>query len=361
VAFTLSYTPRTPFAATEARTLITHKGSLYCGTGLWRDADKPSPGPQIIRLDSVGGNWQLEQAFPPPPVNRIAIACLAEIYFPVANQTTLVCGFFGGSAVGVKTTGGWTVTPIGNHRGQIRSFISHVDNVTGVDMAFAGADEGIFSGVYDVVLPGTIQWATTPELDISGFPVMYRNHPERVMSFAELRGVLYATVGQKIFRRDDGHPSSWTHVWTNPQPGLSNSGLRGMTAINGNLWVCPEGTECRVVSVDATTWQSQTEYDISQGKYYQIAAYNDICTTNFNGSPMILIGLDGAPGTQAKYITYYQGTWSRFDLPPISPHPMVSVRTICSSPFNTNDIYFGGYDCNDLLTEPNRAWVARYQ
>ena len=352
MTFTLSWTPPPP--ATEMRALIRHNGKLYGGTGNWLSTGFAA-GPSIIRLDAPNTPWALEQFFPIAPVNRIAVACLNEIHFPTARLTTLICGFFGGSAVGLKTsTGAWVVTPIGNRRGQIRSFTAHVDSVSHVDLAFAGSDQGIFSGVYDTALPGEIMWASTPELDISGFPPLARGHSQRVMSFAELRGVLYATIGQDIWERLDRAPAAWRKVWSNPYPGVSQSGLRGMTPVNGDLWVGVEGTNGRIVSVNATTWASTTEIDLSgPHHFYVIVAYNDMCILP-NG--VLLAGLDGAATSPAHYVVLNNGVWSRFALPPLAPSPMRSVRTICPSPFNSSEIYFGGFDCNGGPAD-NTAWV----
>jgi hypothetical protein len=353
MAWNLSYTPRPPLSATETRTLVSHNGSLFAGTGQWEETAPITP-PQIIRLDTIGGNWQLETEFPLSPVNRIAVACLSEIHFPTANQTTLVCGFFGGSAVGVRNAPGqWSVTRLGNGTGQIRSFIAHKDYVTGVDMAFAGSNQGIFSGVYDTALPGEIMWASTPELDTSGFPPMSGGHPERVMSFTERRGVLYATIGQKIFRRNDGGRSSWSHMWTNPLPGISQSGLRGMTLVNDELWVGVEGTEGRIVAVDPVTWGSSTEIDISgPHHHYVIVAYNNMCILNIpGGGRALLAGLDGSESGPAHYLVLNNGVWSRITIPSVAPN------SICASPFNNTDVYFGGPDRNSKPGR-NTAWVA---
>jgi hypothetical protein len=338
---------------------VAHNGSLYCGTGQWCN-DGPASGPQIIRLDSEGGGWKLEQAFPIDPVNRIAVACMSEIFFPTANLKTLICGFFGGSAVGLKTASGWAVTPIGDRRGQIRSFAAHMDSVTRVNMAFAGADSGIYSGVYDVILPGQIQWSATPELDISGFPPMFDGHPERVMSMAELRGVLYATVGQRIYRRHDGGHSSWARIWDNPLPGKSKSGIRGLTPIDNDLWFGVEGTQSRIVRFDTTTDTAFTEFDISgPHEIYAIPCYNDIAqVTAADGTPALLIGLDGAETSPAKYISFNKGLWARHDLPALLDHPMVSTRAILTSPFNSGEIYFAGYDCNSKRSR-DTAWIVK--
>jgi hypothetical protein len=223
-------------------------------------------------------------------------------------------------------------------------------------MAFAGQDDGIYSGVYDAVLPGEIQWATTPELNISRFPEMVGGHPERVMSMAEANGELFATVGQKIYRRNDGHPSSWTEVWNNPIPGKSQSGLRGMTNVNGNLWVAVEGTRSRIVRVDPTTYNATQELDISgQHQHYLIAAYNNMCLTELNGSPMLLIGIDGGPDRPAHYLSLYQGVWRKCTIPSLAPKPMRACRTIC---IYNGEVYYGGYDCYQNR-EDDTAWIVK--
>jgi hypothetical protein len=351
MAFALSWVPRPPFSATEARELVVHNGKLYCATGQWHILAGAHPGPQIIRLDSPGGAWTVEATF---ASDTIAVSCLSEIHFPTANLTTLVCGFFGRAYVGVRNDG-WSLTRVGGG-GQIRSFAAHKDNRTGVNMAFAGQDEGIFAGVYDTTLPGEIMWATTPELDISGFPPMQGGHPERVMSMAEIGSTLYATVGQRLYRRNDGHPSSWTKVWENLLPGSSQSGLRGLTAFNGDLWLCVEGTESRVVKIDPATYEATTALDLSGGNdFYIIGAYNDMCVTDVGGSPLLMFGVDAGAASPAHFWRLYQGAWARVTLPQFTATPMRSCRTICTY---GGDVYYGGFDCyNDRAT--NTAWIVK--
>ena len=55
----------------------------------------------------------------------------------------------------------------------------------------------------------------------------------RVTSFAECNDRLYASVGQQIYERTDGATPQWRLIYTNPNPGRSESGLRGLTAIPG--------------------------------------------------------------------------------------------------------------------------------
>ena len=55
----------------------------------------------------------------------------------------------------------------------------------------------------------------------------------------------------------------------------------------------------------------------------------------------------------------YHGTWCRrpIAMPSITAFPMVSVRTIIGSPFDSGTIYWGGYDCNSHPKQ-DTAWCA---
>ena len=40
--------------------------------------------------------------------------------------------------------------------------------------------------------------------------------------------------------------------------------------------------------------------------------------------------------------------------------PLVAPRTYAASPFKGDSaVYFGGYDCNDVLAPTNTAWIFR--
>ena len=117
---------------------------------------------------------------------------------------------------------------------QIRSFATHRDRITGVDLVFAGEmPRGIFAGDYDPTAPGRIRWSLAPELDASAVSTAFSGLAGRlrVSSFAEANGRLYAAVGQQIYERIDGRAPRWRLVYTNSRPGHSETGLRGLTAI----------------------------------------------------------------------------------------------------------------------------------
>jgi hypothetical protein len=275
---------------------------------------------------------------------------------------------------------------------QIRSVASHRDRATGVDLVFAGdTPRGIFSGGYDAAAPGHIRWGAGPELDASTVSTAFSGLAGRlrVSSFAEANGRLYAAVGQQIYERVDGPTPQWRLVYTNPRPGHSETGLRGLTAIPGGaggeaLLAAVEGNEARLVRIDPTTGGEATELDLKEflGRAwgmrvnYTIAAYNDMTTVG----GAVLLGLEAfvprnAPipqGHSAVDVGYGQvesGGWylvrrtdAHYDLHRVDAaftQPLVAVRTIRSSPFPGDDsIYFGGYDANKAPAH-NTAWIAR--
>src|SRR5262249_50669494 len=135
-------------------------------------------------------------------------------------------------------SGTWTAVRLADDRPapgflpQVRSLAFYRDRA-GIERLFAGQDpRGIFSGVYDAAAPGSIRWSAAPELDIAALPA--GNFPGldgrlRVSSFAACADALYAAVGQQIYRRDND--ASWHAIYTNPRPGFSETGLRGLTCV----------------------------------------------------------------------------------------------------------------------------------
>src|SRR5439155_23123960 len=109
----------------------------------------------------------------------------------------------------------------------------------------------------------------------------------RVSSFAEANGRLYAAVGQQIFERVDGAAPQWRLIYTNPRPGHSETGLRGLTAIPGNvggeaLLVAVEGSEARLVRVDPASGGEATELDLRDflGRAWGVRVNSPIAADN---------------------------------------------------------------------------------
>jgi hypothetical protein len=289
--FQLSYTAGFRDAAgrfaggTEMRLLVAHGGRLYAGNGYWEDRPGPEgrQGPQILVLDAPGAGWRIDHAFADHladgRLRDLAVGALAEVMLatdaaghalprPAALLLASTWDLSGAARVYTRddASGDWSAVqlaqdpPAPDFLPQIRSFGSHRDRVTGADLVFAGEmPRGIYSGAFDPA-SGRIRWAETPELGAAavstGFPGLAGRL--RVSSFAEANGRLYAAVGHQVYERTDGPSPTWRLVYTNPQPGRSETGLRGLTAVPGGtggqaLLAAVEGTASRIVRIDADT------------------------------------------------------------------------------------------------------------
>jgi hypothetical protein len=283
---------------------------------------------------------------------------------------------------------------------QVRSLAGHRDRVTGIDHVFAGQDpRGIFSGTFEPAVPSRIRWNAAPELDltdVSAAGSSGRNAQLRVSSFAECNGRLYAAVEQQIYQRTDGVEPRWRPLYTNQNPGHSETGLRGLTAIPSSsgqdqvLFAAVEGSAARLVRVDPRDGSEVTEIDLADflghrwdmRVGYVIAAYNDMAMVRDpSGAQALLIGLEAfippnaaiAAGHNVVDVGYGRleaGGWylvrhspGRYDLPQVtapSTQPLVATRSIRASPFRqeSDPLYFAGYDANKVPTH-NTAWIFR--
>ncbi len=410
---------------TEIRSLVGHAGKLFAGNGYWEDepGSEGFQSAEVLVLDRPDGRWRVDHAFdewmPDGRARNLAIAAMVEAKFttdgrgkPLANPVSILLASTWDLTGEVEifarddATGDWTAEMLAyderirgvRHLSQVRSFGSHRDRVTGIDYAFAGDDpHGLFSGVYDPTVPGRIRWSQTPEFDISTisvaeFPGMAGRLP--VTSFAECNDRLYATVGQQIYERMDGATPSWRLIYTNPNPGRSQSGLRGLTAAPSPtgqgqvLLAAVEGTAGRIIRVDHHDGSAATDLDLhdflskawGMDVGYTIAAYNNMTEVNDNrGEDLFLIGLEAfiPPETQvpAGHRLFNPGrgrlegdAWylirspnGNYDLRRVPPRPgqaMVSTRSIVASPFHGDAIYFGGFDANKAPAH-NTAWIVR--
>jgi hypothetical protein len=307
-------------------------------------------------------------------------------------------------------TGAWTAaTLVDEHwiRGdgalpQVRSFGAHRDRVTGVDYVFVGqSPHGVFRGAYDPGVPGRIRWTNAPELDIStvstaAFPGLAGRL--RISSFAECNGRLYAAVGQQIYERVDGAEPHWRLIYSNPHPGRSETGLRGLTAVadpmggGQTLIAAVEGSEARIVRIDPRDGGEVTDLDLQEflgdawrmRVGYVIAAYNNMAALHDSaGREALLIGVesfippsvapaDGHGVLDVGYGRLESGAWylvrqptGRYRLRRIAPipgrsRPMVATRSILASPFpqDGDALYFAGYDANKAPAH-DTAWIVR--
>jgi hypothetical protein len=402
---------------TEMRLFVTHAGRIYAGNGYWEDRPGPEgvQGAQIVVLDAPGGRWRVDHQFDERNANGrprdLAVGALFEARFATDERgaalprpTTLLIAsnwdLTGATRVFTRddATGAWVATilaqdrPDPNFLPQIRSFGQHRDRVSGIDLVFAGQDpRGIFSGTYDPAAAGRIRWSTAPELDLSGVStagISGRNGYLRFSSFAEANSRLYAAVGQQVYERIDGAAPQWRLIYTNPRPGHSETGLRGLTAIPGAsgevLLAAVEGNAGRIIRIDPRDGSEASELDLSDflGRSwgmrvgYTISAYNDMTRV---GNAVLLGVMAFIPhdtpiptGHGVFDVGYGQvetGAWylvrwpnGHYDLHRVTAdfaQPAVAVRTIIASPFpNDAAIYFAGYDANKAPAH-NTAWVAR--
>jgi hypothetical protein len=403
---------------TEMRLLTPHGGRLYAGNGYWEDRPGPEgqQGAQILVLDAARGRWRVDHSFeerlPNGRWRDLAVGALTEAVFatdgagrtlprPISLLLASTWDLTGASRVFTRddATGTWVAVtlaqdqPAPDFLPQIRSFGTHRDRIIGVDQVFAGeTPRGIFAGHYDPAAPGRISWAAAPELDASTVSTAFSGLAGRlrVSSFAEANGRLYAAVGQQVYERIDGPAPQWRLVYTNPRPGHSETGLRGLTAIPGTaggdaLLAAVEGNAARLVRIDPTTGGEVTELDLqdflarSWGMRvgYTIAAYNDMT----RAGKALLVGLmafiprstpipAGHSVVDVGYSQVESGAWylvrwpgGRYDLRRVVAafaQPLVATRTIRVSPFagEGETTYFAGYDANKAPAH-NTAWVAR--
>ncbi len=408
---------------TELRNLAACHGRLYAGNGYWEDrpGEEGRQGAQILVLDAPGSSWRVDHGFDEwiaggrrRDLAISALACItvatdgagAALHEPVSILMTSAWDLTGATQVFSRDegTGAWSAIMLAEDQPQpkflpqIRALAIHRDRVTGVDRVFAGQDpRGVFSGVYDPQAPGRVRWEGRPELDISALPT--GDFPGlagrlRISSFAEADGILYAAVGQQIYARADGAQASWRLVYTNPSPHKSETGLRGLTAIQNPtgagqvLLAAIEGDASRIVRIDPRTAEEATDLDLDAfldrawgtRVSYVIAAYNDMThVPDPKGGDALVMGIEAfipkaspRPAGHEVIDVLEAGGWylvrhpdGRYELRelaarhPTTGLPLVAVRTIARSPFAGDDsLYFGGYDANKRPAH-NTAWVLR--
>jgi hypothetical protein len=404
---------------TEVRALAAMDGTLYAAIGYWRDthqSDPGLPGPQVLALDSPTASWRVDGEFDDRMgggwggMHRyMAIGALQAVQFrsdlngqalSPPRSVLLASMWDRQGSLKVFSKNGraakWTHTDLAATappESQIRSFGFHRDAVTGIERAFAGTNpNGIVSGVYDASGLGGIRWDSASE---PGLPTLVK--AQRVMSFAECDGKLYATVGWDIYERQDGPSPSWRKVYSFGEnlPFNGSGGLRGLTAIDDRssqgqeLLVVAEGEEGQILHINPREgFRAVTELNVNDAltKIWGtpviagIIAYNDMTLypDPSNSCPSLLIGgydaktpyaSNAIGGNNKAPGAYYlirdcQGRYVSREIfdPNISPKPpLVATRAIIVSPFASDPpgtLYAGGFDAGK--TRPhNSAWLYR--
>ena len=416
-----------PFGGTEMRFLLFMDGSLYAGIGDWEDPqlqNSQTPGAQVLQLDSPNSGWVEDQDFnqvQPSTGEKYyqAIAALEMAHFdhnsgnnPITPVDVLMAGFYnldkGGVSIAQKTVktgsvgaqGTWTMNslvPLPAAAGQIRSFGSYTDSVTGVEMAFAGSDPyGIFSGGFNSAT-NTVAWGSTAE---AGSIIPTANDGDgltpRVMAFAACGGKLYASIYYAIVVRTDGPNPSWSIVYQYSGPDVSavNSGFRGLTCVPnlngsgsmliaslegpGDVYEFPlDGSPPTIELYMSNYLSSQLGSRVS----YATAAYNNMVIYPQSGTPScpdLLMGLgfiasvnyphayDDIYPNASFIVRHCNGTYTpiaNISNPSIMPAPqLMATRSIAVSQFNGDPpgtLYAGGFevDVKDFPLDHNTDWI----
>jgi hypothetical protein len=403
---------------TEMRVLAAHLGKLFAGNGYWEDqpGSEGLQGAQILVLDRPDGAWVVDHDFdarlPDGRSRHLAVSALRNVVFRTSATGTalrrsipiLLASTW--DRTGTRTvfardaaTGQWSDSaiarspPTKDFLPHIRCFGQHRDAMTGADLVFAGDPSGIFRGAFDLAT-GSLRWDPSPELTFAALNIPTApgiGDRLRVGAFAEANGVLYVSVGQQIYQRRDGRTPSWRLLYTNPQQHVTETGLRGMTAVATSagremLLAVAEGYQSRIVRIDPADGSEATDLDLdaflnrawATRVSFVIAAYNDMAP--IGGA--LLLGLEAfipprsprPPGHMVLNVVHglEGGAWYLIrdkagqyrlrqidvDLPRIG-HSLVAVRAISASPFpGDSAVYFAGYDANYTPIHDS-AWITR--
>ncbi len=403
-------------------------GSLYAGIGDWEDPqleNSQTPGAQVLRLNSPTSSWVEDEDFNQPipyqttQKNYEAVSVLGTARFdqdfgnnPIIPVDVLMAGFWSmsnGLTIFEKTLptgsvgGGGTWTQVfleapPNLNGQVRSFASYTDSVTGVEMAFAGSNPyGIFSGAFNSTSNG-IQWGATGEAGSVSLTANSNNGPTgRVMSFAACGGNLYASIYDAIVVRTDGTNPSWNMFYQYAGPALpsTSSGFRGLTCVpnlngsgstliaalegSGDIYDIPLNGSQPIIELYTSNFLSS---QLGAWVGYVIPAYNNMIVYPQAGTPScptLLIGLGLISVFAQQVPNAYEGYFPTASylvrhcnraygfrtivVPSITPQPpLLSTRTLAVSQFISGDrpgtLYGGGYDAHDEAAE-NTDWIYR--
>ena len=395
-----------PLGGTETRALVFMDGSLYAGIGDWMDPDlNRGPAAKVLRLDSPNGTWVEDQNFLQTTANRNGnddykvVAAMGAAHFdhdlnknPITPVDVLMAGFWNFHTAGMQTAqktvttgalgaqGTWTTNALvapPARRGQIRSFTSYTDSVTGVEMAFAGSSPyGIFSGAFNSGSNG-IRWGATAEEGT----VNVTTGKHRVMSFAACGGKLYASIYDAIVVRTDGANPSWRKFYQYSGPALpsASSGFRGLTCVpnlNGSGSMLIAALEGPGDIYDIPLGGSQPTIELHTSNYvstrlgrrtgYVIAAYNNMIVYPNSGSTScrdLLIGL-WSPPTPSFLVRHCNGAYgfrTMVDRSIVPAPPLLATRAIAVSQFSgdpAGTLYAGGYDAHGMPAH-NTDWLYR--
>jgi len=269
------------------------------------------------------------------------------------------------------------------------------DKVTGVErLILLLGNPGVVSGVYDPTVPGNIRWETVLEYP---FPEV-GSVKTRPLGIVQANGSLLFSVDDAILRRNDGPRPSYTEiVRLAGDVDTDVGGIRGLTAIknpNGPgesilfLWAPGGRSTSQVKRLDPDGNGGYTIHDeesmmtlmqqhLNQDVTYTLGAHNMMYPVRHpeSGELVHIIGfqgnLAGKNDLQWTGSRLYGGALYALRHPDqtYSVHEvnnaytagktaLVSPRAFCLSPFEDNQLFIGGHDASNRLSD-DMAWITK--
>jgi len=381
---------------TEIMNLALHGGKLYAGVGYWMDLpylknkeNYPWTGAQILVKDSADSSWRLEHSLGPQTLRVDALKSIVFTTDYQGNKLPQPVSMLVASSIDYANkgqwvwtrddkTGVWTKTLVAKTDAVQygRSFGLHKDKMTGIDCLFVGTStQQIYRGSYDPNAPGKIRWEGNPEFAANA-------EKGRAMAFTVANNVLYASVADAVYRREDGLNPTWTVVYRwQVSAGTRFPDMRGLTTVrspdgDGESILGARETSGVIERIDPSRGHKVTvELDVR--RYFtdlwgrargHLIAYNNMVpfTLPLTEERVHLISLQTHHPDQAydRVHSFYlvrrqDGSYLHLEVndPRLTNHPELrAVRCFETSPFNPDEFYLGGFDCNNLESH-NTAWI----
>ena len=253
---------------------------------------------------------------------------------------------------------------------------------------------GIISGVYDSREPSRIRWDRHVE-----FPFLEKgSFFTRPLGIAEANDALHFSEGPSIFRRIDGKRPRWEEILNLAEDTDTDvGGIRGLTAIpnpNGKgqsllfVWAPGERSQSQVKRLDPDgkggyTLHNEANLGQLMSRHlgvkipYTLGGHNMMYPVPHpaTGAPVQIIGfygsMAGKPELRWKGSRFYGGALFALRTAagkytvhevngPYAPGKtlLVSPRAFCRSPFDPKEIFIGGHDSSNKISD-NLAWIFR--
>lgn len=398
--------------ATNVMDMAAHNGKLWAGLSYRGPEPEDERAATIIVKESSQSPWKIAKAFGP---EFTRVGTIENVTFTTDHSgkpldppfEVLLASDW--KTTPPRTVGAWSynVATDSWHRAvvhsdfrgnpEIRRFVSHVDQVTGVHLVFGLGNGTIYRGAYDPDEPGLIRWLGHDSLS---------SPLHRCLSAASVGGKLYVQFAIRVddpeplstdgglFRRVDGPEATWEHVkieeWLDPNDPKLTTRLGAMRAMvpldNGDLlfsWKEPNYSIERLVPEDG--YRAVTEINVRdylekfwgrRPSAHMIIGYNEMlaATHPTTGEDVHLIGLfarypggEGTPEGNSSWflVRHGAGDYSVGEVKdPDDPILQSSIglrgtRSIIKSPFpdESSTFYFGGFDEVNFRVRGDHGWI----